>query len=142
MTSDLTPELLLKAYSVGLFPMAESADATTPGALPVQALDHSTGHFLAAAIVCALAEQRRAGGSIDLRMSLARTAHALLSSSDRVPGAGEEPAALPFRERQLTGGIGPSSLTYAPPVLAFAGAAPDYRQVGGKWGADPAVWLS
>ena len=26
MTSDLTPELLLKAYSVGLFPMAESAD--------------------------------------------------------------------------------------------------------------------
>jgi len=26
MTSDLTPELLLKAYSVGLFPMAESAE--------------------------------------------------------------------------------------------------------------------
>lgn len=26
MTSDLTPELLLRAYSVGLFPMAESAD--------------------------------------------------------------------------------------------------------------------
>jgi leucyl/phenylalanyl-tRNA--protein transferase len=26
MTSDLTPELLLKAYAVGLFPMAESAD--------------------------------------------------------------------------------------------------------------------
>jgi leucyl/phenylalanyl-tRNA--protein transferase len=26
MTTDLTPELLLKAYSVGLFPMAESAD--------------------------------------------------------------------------------------------------------------------
>lgn len=119
--------------------MAESSDGVTPGALPVQALDHATGHFLAAGIALALLEQRRAGGSLDVRMSLARTAASLLSSTD-LP---ESPAdvALPTRERRLTG-VGMSSLTYAPPVLAFAGAPSDYRHVGGRWGADVAEWVS
>lgn len=122
--------------------MAESPDGVTPGALPVQALDHSTGHFLAAAIVLALAEQRRLGGSICVRMSLARTAHALLSSPDTVAEPYEDSVSLPYRERQLAVGRSPSSLTYAPPVLAFTGAAADYLQVGGMWGADTAEWLS
>lgn len=119
--------------------MAESSDGVTPGALPVQALDHATGHFLAAGIALALLEQRRAGGSLDVRMSLARTAASLLSSTD-LP---ESPAdvALPTRERRLTG-VGMSSLTYAPPVLAFAGAPSDYRHVGGRWGGDVAEWVS
>ncbi len=114
----------------------ESPDAATPGALPVQALDHSTGHFLAAAIALVLAEQRREGGSIDVRMSLARTAHALLTSPDPV-GEPADGSALPFLERSLGGG---ASLTYAPPVLAFVGAPDDYAHVGGRWGADPAEW--
>jgi len=114
----------------------EGADAATPGALPVQALDHSTGHFLAAAIALALAEQRREGGSIDVRMSLARTAHALLASSDPV-GEPADRSALPALERRLSA---VASLTYAPPVLAFVGAPDDYAEVGGRWGADPAEW--
>lgn len=121
---------------------AEGADGVTPGALPVQALDHSTGHFLAAAIVLALREQRQQGGSIDVRMSLARTAHALLTSTDRVETPPEEALPLPVRERRLSATSGPSSMTYAPPVLAFTGAPDDYAQVGGRWGADAAEWAS
>ncbi|WP_322409796.1 CoA transferase [Microbacterium invictum] len=101
--------------------MIESADGETPGALPVQALDHATGHFLAAGIVRALGAQRREGGSTDIRMSLARTAHALLTSP--------EPATEP----------GP--VVTAPPPLAFPGAPERYPVIGGEWGADEAVWL-
>lgn len=116
--------------------LAESADTSVPGALPVQALDHSTGHFLAAAIVLALVEQRRSGGSIDVRMSLARTARALLDSQDADPAAVRDPS-LPTMERRLSAS---RSLTYAPPVLAFAGAPDDYREVGREWGTDQAAW--
>ncbi|WP_019179534.1 CoA transferase [Microbacterium yannicii] len=120
--------------------MTESADGFTPGALPVQALDHSTGHFLASAIVLALVEQRRVGGSIDVQMSLARTAKALLTSTDDVEDAAPD-VVLPFVERQFTDGR-LSSLTYAPPVLAFTGAPSDYQRVGGRWGVDEAEWAS
>ncbi len=40
-----------------------------PGALPVQALDHSAGHFLAASIATALRRQRTVGGSCDIQIS-------------------------------------------------------------------------
>lgn len=101
--------------------MVESADGDTPGALPVQALDHATGHLLAAGIVWALTAQREEGGSTDLRMSLARTAHALLTSTD--------PATEPGR------------VVTAPPPLAFPGAPEGYPVVGGEWGADEPAWL-
>jgi crotonobetainyl-CoA:carnitine CoA-transferase CaiB-like acyl-CoA transferase len=119
--------------------MRESADGVTPGALPVQALDHATGHLLAAAIVTALAEQRRTGGSIDVRMSLARTAHALLTSPDAVEAPSGDPAPPPSRTRTFTGGA-LRSLTYAPPVLSFSGAPADYPEVGRAWGMDAAEW--
>lgn len=120
--------------------MAESADGATPGVLPVQALDHSTGHFLSAAIIVALVEQRKHGGAFDVRMSLARTAHALLTSVDASADA-DETVVLPVIERQLARS-GLSSLTYAPPVLAFADAPADYPRVGGAWGMDDAEWVS
>jgi crotonobetainyl-CoA:carnitine CoA-transferase CaiB-like acyl-CoA transferase len=120
--------------------MRESADGVTPGALPAQALDHSTGHFLAAAIASALVEQRRVGGSIDVRMSLARVAAALLAA-DGSPGDSFDVGPLPTRERVLSGS-GVRRLTYAPPVLAFAGAPDDYPHVGGEWGADAPQWSS
>ncbi|MEI3865845.1 CoA transferase [Microbacterium sp. CCNWLW134] len=101
--------------------MVESPDGETPGALPVQALDHATGHFLAAGIVRALGAQRREGGSTDIRMSLARTAHALLTSTDPATEA--------------------AALVTAPPPLAFPGAPEHYPVVGGEWGADAAEWL-
>ena len=49
-------------------------ETPVPGALPAQALDHSTGYLLAAAVLRALTE----GRGVRVRASLARTAAALL----------------------------------------------------------------
>jgi crotonobetainyl-CoA:carnitine CoA-transferase CaiB-like acyl-CoA transferase len=122
--------------------MIESLDGGTPGALPVQALDHSSGHFLSAAVTTALIEQRGQGGSVDVRIALARVAHALLNAPAGVdPPPPADPEPLPSRHRELSGG-GVQSLTYAPPVLAFDGAPDDYPAVGGAWGADAPVWVA
>ncbi|MBW0099918.1 CoA transferase, partial [Pseudonocardia sp. KRD-184] len=45
-----------------------------PGALPAQALDHTTGYLGAAAALLALAAQRREGGTRHVRLSLVGTA--------------------------------------------------------------------
>jgi hypothetical protein len=146
--------------------MIESRDGITPGALPVQALDHSTGHFLAAAIATALIEQRTHGGSIDVRMSLARVAHELLTDPyDPSPSRAEHEPPADARDPSHTRAtheppdlrhLRPTApapdaeqplptrtrdgLTYAAPVLAFTGAPDDYATVGGRWGADPPIW--
>ncbi|REJ04423.1 carnitine dehydratase [Microbacterium bovistercoris] len=56
--------------------MIESADGSTPGVLPAQALDHSAGYLLAAAVSMAL--RRRAGRTLLVRTSLRRVAAELL----------------------------------------------------------------
>jgi crotonobetainyl-CoA:carnitine CoA-transferase CaiB-like acyl-CoA transferase len=110
----------------------ESPDGgTTPGALPAQALDHASGHLLAAGVVTALLGQRRDGGSPGVTVSLARTAGALLD----LPGDTPAPAAEPDWPLTRGGGV-----TCAAPVLAFDGAPRDYARVGAPWGADPARW--
>lgn len=118
--------------------LAESPGEGRPGALPAQALDHATGHLLSAAIAMALREQRRTGGSFEVRASLAGTARALLGSPDPVESA-PSAADLPARERTVPDAR-PWTLTYAPPVLAYPGAPADYREVGGRWGVDLAEW--
>ncbi|MGB3771772.1 MAG: CoA transferase [Rhodococcus sp. (in: high G+C Gram-positive bacteria)] len=55
-----------------------------PGALPVQALDHASGHLLAAGIVDALALRQDGGIGRTVSVSLARTAAWLLDSNARV----------------------------------------------------------
>ena len=118
--------------------VAEAADDGTPGVLPAQALDHASGHLLAAGIALALRTQRRSGGSFDVRVALARTAEALLRSTDAV--VRQDPsAAAPVRTRALD--AGPiRSLQYAAPALAFTGAPDDYPVAGGAWGADEPAW--
>lgn len=56
----------------------ESADGITPGALPAQALDHSAGYLLAAAVSVALRRHRIEGGSWRIATSLRRIAAELL----------------------------------------------------------------
>jgi crotonobetainyl-CoA:carnitine CoA-transferase CaiB-like acyl-CoA transferase len=51
-----------------------------PGALPAQALDHGTGHLAAAVVLYALARRREEGGGWYGELSLAQTAHWLLSA--------------------------------------------------------------
>jgi CoA-transferase family III len=55
----------------------------SPGALPVQALDHATGYLMAAATLRALAQRARTGHAGRARLCLAATAHALLAEGTR-----------------------------------------------------------
>jgi len=50
------------------------------GVLPAQALDHGTGHLMAAAALQALAARERGEGVRSARLSLARTAAELLAA--------------------------------------------------------------
>jgi crotonobetainyl-CoA:carnitine CoA-transferase CaiB-like acyl-CoA transferase len=109
----------------------ESRDGRTPGALPAQALDHASGHLLAAGVLCALRAQRTSGGSHGVAVALARTAGALLGLPGATPAPGAEPDWPVVRH---------GAVTCAAPVLAFDGAPRDYTRVGAAWGADPAAW--
>lgn len=51
-----------------------------PVPLPVQAIDHATGYLMAAAAVRGLARRRATGAGCTARLSLARTAHWLVSA--------------------------------------------------------------
>ena len=51
-----------------------------PGALPAQALDHATGHLMAAAAMSALLGRGKEGGTWHAELSLAQTAHWLLTA--------------------------------------------------------------
>ncbi len=60
--------------------------ANHPVPLPVQALDHATGYLMAAALLRGLALRTREQTAISARLSLARTAAALVCSGDEVAG--------------------------------------------------------
>ncbi|HAY43034.1 MAG TPA: hypothetical protein DCY59_05565 [Micrococcaceae bacterium] len=106
-----------------------------PGALPVQALDHSVGYGLAAAII-ALADarriQRRTG---HVRFSLARTAASLLDLP--VTKAPLEPLRKPIlRTMRSTFG----ALSYVPPPFGVSGIAMDYLSPPPACGASAPGW--
>lgn len=125
--------------------LLESRDeGTTPGALPVQALDHSTGHFLAASIATALREQRARGGSFRIDISLARIADELLAAGAANDSAGPDDAvALPTQVvpvlRSADGD--PATITCSVPFLDFPGAPREYPSPVHPWGSDRAVWI-
>ncbi|MFF9813031.1 CoA transferase [Streptomyces sp. NPDC014006] len=113
--------------------------AAEPGALPAQALDHGTGYLLAAAVLRAVTEQTRQGGSRCVRVALARTAAWLTD------GVRDTPAGSP----ETYEGPGPwlaeansalGRLRYARPAVSFAGGPTDWARPAGPWGADPARW--
>ncbi|MEU5771113.1 CoA transferase [Streptomyces asoensis] len=144
--------------------------AERPGALPAQALDHGTGHLLAAAVLRALTEQSYDGGSRSVRLALARTA-AWLTEGAGAAGEGERPAGgepgedvrmdegegkgMTKKEERtaVPGGLrdaGPwlaetdsplGRLRYARAPVSFDGGPGDWTRPPGTWGADPARWL-
>ncbi|MBB5830686.1 CoA transferase [Brachybacterium aquaticum] len=87
--------------------------AERPGALPVQALDHASGHLIAAHVLSALADAR----ARTLRVSLLGAAENLLALP--APPA-QEPAALPVPRIQVRAGERP--LLAVPPPLLVDGA--------------------
>jgi CoA-transferase family III len=89
-----------------------AADDGTPGVLPAQALDHATGHLMAAAALRASAARARGERFAPARLSLARTAAELLSLP-RLP-AEPPPPADPGRYRVA---FGDASLIAPPGAL-------------------------
>ncbi|MFI1167796.1 CoA transferase [Streptomyces sp. NPDC020801] len=118
--------------------------AEHPGALPAQALDHGTGHLLAAAVLRALTEQSHEGGSRVVRLALARTAAWLTDGSGQAAGVpvGAREGAAYCRPDPWLGESGSriGRLRYALPPVAFAGGPRDWTRPPVPCGSDAARW--
>ncbi|MFF8385226.1 CoA transferase [Streptomyces kanasensis] len=119
---------------------------TEPGVLPAQALDHGTGYLVAAAVLRALTERHRAGGTWRVEATLTRTAHLLTHGTDREdpapgasPTAGGSAAPAPgLLERDTPRG----RLRYAPSPVSYEGGPRDWTRPPGRWGADAPRWTT
>lgn len=114
--------------------MAHSADGHQPGAMPAQALDHSAGYFLAAAVCLGLLRQREWGGTHHADVALARIAAELLATPGSSSG-GTTPEPTLQTEQTPIGAV-----TAARPAVEFPDADGRFRALAGGFGADEAVW--
>lgn len=115
--------------------MIESADGDLPGVLPAQALDHSAGYLLAAAICETLARREREGGTWHVSTSLRRVAAELLGmprSDEPQPEREIDPT---MHSQQFTVG-GRSIVTAAPALPGLSFEAPR------AWADDHPRWRS
>ena len=115
----------------------ESSDGVTPGALPAQALDHTTGYLLAAAAMDLLRRRADEGGSWLATTSLRRVAAELL-------GMPRAAAPASFAPLDATGHIQTfrvegTDVTTAAPAIAYAGAPAAFAPPR-PWGADAPRW--
>lgn len=109
-----------------------------PVPLPVQAIDHATGYLMAAAAVRGLVRRRATGAGCAARLSLARTAHWLVSAEK---GA-VEPLA-PEQQDDLHGALEPTSWGPARrvlPPLQVQGAAMHWDRPALALGSAQARW--
>ncbi|WP_460782400.1 CoA transferase [Microbacterium shaanxiense] len=113
--------------------MIESPDGERPGVLPAQALDHSAGYLLAAAICEVLARRARDGGTWHLSTSLRRVAAELLGMPRRDRPLPEKEIDLSMHSQEFTVD-GHTIATAAPALPGFSFAAPR------AWGADRPRW--
>lgn len=113
----------------------ESADGSTPGALPAQVLDHSAGYLLAAAIVDALHRRARRGCGWHVRTSLRRVAAELLGMP-----RGEHPM-VPAATAVLTQDfdVAGHAVTTVAPAVRWPGS-PEWFAPPRPWGGDLAEW--
>jgi crotonobetainyl-CoA:carnitine CoA-transferase CaiB-like acyl-CoA transferase len=125
--------------------MAESPDGDRPGALPCQLLDHGTGYLCAAAALQALARQSARGGTQFRELSLARTAHWLLSLPRDAAGTAVAPGSpAPAGEAErawlttLASAAGP--VTTVRPPGQLDGEALSWAGPLSRYGGDEAVW--
>lgn len=113
----------------------ESTDGSAPGALPAQALDHSAGYLLAAAIIDALRRRARSGGSRLVRTSLRRVAAELLGMP-----RGERPAVTaPYAVRTQQFDVAGHLVTTVAPAVRWPGS-PEWFPPPRPWGEDRAEW--
>ncbi|MDX6277481.1 MAG: hypothetical protein QOJ72_1609 [Nocardioidaceae bacterium] len=114
--------------------MRESLDGDVPGALPAQALDHSAGHLLTAAICRALVRQRTEGGSWLVSIALARIAHELLGTSRDTAEVGTGVDTVQIRSAPT------GSIATAAPSFTWQGGPSEYPLPATPWGADQPSW--
>ncbi|MFF2188967.1 CoA transferase [Streptomyces sp. NPDC058155] len=116
-----------------------------PGVLPAQALDHSTGYLLAAAILRALTERGDDGEGRHLRLSLAGTASWLMHdirpepASDRAEGESPEANGAEVWMAETPSPYG--RLRYVRSPVDYEGGPDDWAGPPSMWGTDPARWL-
>lgn len=113
--------------------MIESIDGIRPGALPAQALDHSAGYLLAAAVTALLRRRDRGGGTWFVQTSLRRVAAELLGMTRRAEPAPDAPIDDPSHTAHFH--VGGNELITARPALPgpeFAAPRP--------WGQDQPRW--
>lgn len=111
----------------------ESPDGVRPGALPAQALDHSAGYMLAAAITMLLRRREHEGGSWQVSTSLRRMAAELLG----MPRSQEPAGAVPVDPAHHTAHFdvaGHDLVTTRAVIPGFDFAAPR------PWGGDQPRW--
>lgn len=111
-----------------------------PGALPAQALDHSTGYVLAAAIATMLERRDAEGGSWLARMSLRRTAAELLRMPRRrePAPAGLNAIARAAHAQTLVGPAGTQRI--ALPAIVSPGGPMTWPEPPHPWGSDGPAW--
>lgn len=115
----------------------ESGDGTHPGALPAQALDHTAGYLLAAAVMTLLRRRADEGGSWLAQVSLRRVAAELLGmprTAQPQPAADLDPA--PHLQTFELDGL---TLTTAAPAITYDGA-PTLFDAPRPWGRDEPAW--
>ncbi|GAB3600824.1 CoA transferase [Microbacterium tumbae] len=113
--------------------MIESSDGELPGALPAQALDHSAGYLLAAAVISALRRRSVSGGSWLARTSLRRVAAELLGMPRRAePQEAHEIDVSAHTQSFEVGGHRVTTARSAIPGFEFAPPRP--------WGRDAPHW--
>ncbi|KJL23710.1 E-cinnamoyl-CoA:R-phenyllactate CoA transferase [Microbacterium oxydans] len=113
--------------------LIESVDGDRPGALPAQALDHSAGYLLAAAVTTRLRHHPRDERSCVIRTSLRRVAAELLGMPRRA--VAEDDGEFDVRRHTARFDVDGSTVVTARPALAgLEFAAPH------AWGSDQPVW--
>ncbi|MET9548075.1 CoA transferase [Streptomyces sp. NPDC006627] len=143
---------------------AVEGSAERPGALPAQALDHGTGHLLAAAVLRSLTERSLTGGTYLARLALAHTAAWLtgptaeglaepgedLAEPGEADGSGPSGGPSAGRPAAAYDGPGPwlaerdgplGRLRHALPPFSFAGGPANWARPPGPWGGDLPRWL-
>jgi crotonobetainyl-CoA:carnitine CoA-transferase CaiB-like acyl-CoA transferase len=133
------------ATGISALTAAPAAAGGKPGALPAQALDHSSGYLLAAGVLIALTRQTGEGGSIHVHTHLARTAQALLDlGDDGLSAPSYQPLDLDdcMTERETPSGLLRYPLPGFVPAAAPTSQPYDYPSAGGAWGVDRPQWLA
>ncbi|HSP39351.1 MAG TPA: CoA transferase [Frankiaceae bacterium] len=112
------------------------ADASgRPGALPAQALDHTTGYRAAAAVLDAVRRRPDEGGRL-LRLSLLGAGETLLALREPAGTTGDVEAVDPAPHLATSG-----PLRYARPPFTLDGIPMDHPFPARRYGADEPAWL-